>query len=95
MWPVVLVRVRADVIVNALFSQFMNLDSSLLRGAKATDWFFRTLVFKGAARPAKLGTSRRNKLHKLQEKWSYVTIVGQFNPVLASIVCDAIFRRLV
>lgn len=51
------------------------------------------LVFKGAARHAKIGTNHWETLHNPKKDRSFVILVGTCNSLIASVECDTISRR--
>lgn len=69
-------------------------DSSSFREPNVGGCSFRSVLFSGAVTLSKLGTNGRKMEHSPREDRSFVRLVGGQNSRIASVVCEAISRRL-
>lgn len=75
MRPVVLENVKTGGDIDALFSEFMELNSSSSRNLKGADGSFRSLALSGTAKRANLGTNLRNVLHIMRNENGFMILL--------------------
>lgn len=76
--------------VRSFLSAFSASSASVLKSPNMACWPFRKRLFSRAASHLKLGTKRRNTLHKPKHDCSSNNDVVALSSRIASFVCDAI-----
>lgn len=67
----------------------------LSSGGNSASWSFCSSLFSGTVILAKFGTNRQNTLQRPRNDLSSVKDVGGCSSLMASIVCEAVFKLFV